>query len=63
MPVAPLLVDEQLRSSKPLEPDELHVLNEAAKWLSKAQLDDAWLDWVATVQSGTRNTASPPAGP
>lgn len=60
---AAMIVDEQLRSSKPPEPDELHVLSEAAKWLSKAQLDDAWLDWIATVQGGSRKTASPPAGP
>ncbi len=61
---AAMIVDEQLRSSKPLDPDELHVLSETAKWLSKAQLDDAWLNWIAAVQdSGSRKTMSPPIGP
>jgi len=57
---AAILVDEQLRGSAELDPEELHVLHEVAKWLSKAQLDDTWLGWVATVQSRSHKTVSPP---
>lgn len=60
---AAMLVDEQLRGSAELDPEELHVLHEVAKWLSKAQLDDTWLGWVATVQGRSHQTVSPPPAP
>jgi hypothetical protein len=65
MQQAASLVSAHLREQRPLDPDELSALAEAAAWLDKTSPSGAWLSWIASVReqlSSNRAARSEPLG-
>lgn len=45
------LVGDHLESGSPLDPEVLRILIEAARWLDKAQANDVWSNWLASIDA------------
>jgi hypothetical protein len=57
---ASVIVSDRLTEGKPLAQDELHALDEASRWLDKAQRNNAWTEWMVKVRGQMRATVRPP---
>jgi pSer/pThr/pTyr-binding forkhead associated (FHA) protein len=53
-------VSERLQTAKPISPEELRTLDEAARWLDKVQKGDSWSEWMGKVRGQMRGTVRPP---
>jgi pSer/pThr/pTyr-binding forkhead associated (FHA) protein len=51
---AAALVEDRLQQAKPVEPEELRALAEAAAWLARASRTTAWSGWVKRVRKRLR---------
>jgi predicted component of type VI protein secretion system len=45
------IVNERMRETKMLDPEEVHGLAEAAKWMAKTQKNESWLEWMAQIKA------------
>jgi hypothetical protein len=55
-----ILLSDQLKAGVRIDRDELHALGEAVAWLTKAQHDPAWSDWLERVHSLQGDTMHAP---
>jgi hypothetical protein len=45
-----LVVGDELRAGRPLSPDELRALEEAACWIDRSRGDTAWSSWCGHLR-------------